>query len=257
MTEIVLERVSCERSLGPGLGKVRALSDIDLRIGSGEVLTLLGPSGSGKTTLLRVIAGLDRCSAGSIRFGADRVERLGPERRRTAFVFQDPALYPDWTVGRHLESGSDRFSRWLPGWWSGRRAGSSLTGAMSAAGGERTVPASGDIAAWLGLAGSINRKPHQLSGGERHRVALGRAIVREPAAFLFDEPFSALDPATRWELREAVAEVLARSGKTAIFVTHDEREASAHGGRIGVLIAGRLRQVGDWDELVSAPADLA
>ncbi|MEZ6105529.1 MAG: ABC transporter ATP-binding protein [Pirellulaceae bacterium] len=260
----------------------RVLHDIDLTVESGECLTVLGPSGSGKTTLLRVIAGLERCAAGRIWLGEQSIESWSPARRRMALVFQETTLYPDWTVGDHL---SRRAWRWPWGeWpWQGRRrrllggaetetdgstvdtsAGASGESRLDLAGKpsglERSAAAWSDprrVAELLGLAELTNRKPHQLSGGERRRVALGRAVVREPAAFLFDEPFTGLDPALRWSLRRDVRRVLSETGATALLVTHDWREAACFPGRTAVLVRGRLRQVDRLEELRRRPADLS
>lgn len=257
MASIRLERVSCELRLGLNLkdlgfnlnDSVQALSDIDLEVESGECLTVLGPSGSGKSTLLRVIAGLDRCTSGRIWLGDRAIDRLSPAQRGFALVFQETTLFPDWTVERHL-----------------RRRHPGMTGSggvnREASNGElRTSAAQGDstdeLVASLGLQHLTNRKPHQLSGGERRRVALGHAVVREPAAFLFDEPFTGLDPALRWTLRSDIRRVLDRTKKTAIMVTHDWREATSLPGRTAVLVQGRLKQIGDWEQLRREPCDLS
>lgn len=226
---------------------VRALDSVSLEVDSGESLVLLGPSGSGKTTLLRVIAGLDVCASGRVWFDAQRVDHLRPGARNVALVFQQPVLYPDWTVGRHFQEAlSSRSGRRGIGKWCPAGLG----------GGVRSAEAILQVATRFGLGGSVNRKPHQLSGGERHRVALARAMLREPAAFLFDEPFSGLDAATRWALRDDVRREARQGARTVLAVTHDWREATSWGARIGVLAGGRLRQVGRVDELRRVPADL-
>lgn len=251
MASIRLKRVSCELRLGWNLRDcVQALSEIDLEIESGECLTVLGPSGSGKSTLLRVIAGVERCTSGQIWLGDREIQRLSPAARGLALVFQETTLYPDWTVERHLRE-SVRRPTTGSGVLNREASYGELSGVSGAANGTTS-----ELVASLGLQDLSNRKPHQLSGGERRRVALGRAVVREPAAFLFDEPFSGLDPMLRWRLRSDIRRVLERTKKTAIMVTHDWREATSLPGRTAVLDRGRLKQVGDWQQLRRAPCDL-
>jgi ABC-type sugar transport system ATPase subunit len=213
--------------------EVVALDGLDLEARAGELLVLVGPSGSGKSTALRVLAGIEPATAGTVRIGEDDVTALPPHRRDVAMVFQDLALFPHLTA-----------------------RGNVLFGPAI-----RKVPAEeqrarlDEVAAQLGLAGLLDRRPHQLSGGQRQRVALARAMVREPRAFLLDEPLSDLDAQLRVEAAAEITALQRRLGTTTVFVTHDQSEAMVVGTRIAVLCDGRLRQVATPRELYDAPAD--
>jgi multiple sugar transport system ATP-binding protein len=205
----------------------------DLEVESGELMVLLGPSGCGKSTLLRMIAGLERPDAGTIRIGDRVVNDLPPRDRDIAMVFQNYALYPHMTVAENLAFGLEM-----------RR--------VSRAERDRAV---GDTAARLGLEGVLDRTPRQLSGGQQQRVALGRALVRNPAVFLFDEPLSNLDAALRLQTRAEIARLQRELGATTIYVTHDQVEAMTLGQRIAVVEGGVLRQCGAPQELYDRPAN--
>jgi len=214
-------------------GGVNALRDVDLEVAEGELITVLGPSGSGKTTLLRIIAGLDAATSGTVRFDGRVVDGCPPRLRNVAMVFQDAALYPHLTVRGNLAFGPTQ-----------RGAGrNEVTRRV-----ERT-------AAVLGLTGLLDRLPHSLSGGEQRRVALGRAIVIEPACTLYDEPLAGLDAALSRRLRGEVKALHRQLGRTAVYVTHDQAEALALGDRVAVMAAGRVRQVGTPDEVYGRPVD--
>jgi iron(III) transport system ATP-binding protein len=226
-------RVSVE-GLTLRYGLRTALDDISLSIAPGEVLCLLGPSGSGKSTLLRLLAGLERPTAG--RVVLDGLEVAGPnafvepERRRVGMVFQDYALFPHLTVGANVAFGL----RGLERTEAGRRVDSLL--------------------ALVGLADRRGSYPHTLSGGERQRVALARALAPRPHVLLMDEPFSGLDSRRRDQVREQTREILRATGTTTLLVTHDATEAMRFGDRIALIDEGRLVQVGRPDELYRAPA---
>ena len=215
-------------------GGVQALHQLDLDVPDGELLVLLGPSGSGKTTILRCIAGLEEPTSGDIVIGERVVTSVAPAARDVAMVFQTPALYPHLTVRENIAFPLE------------------IRGVARAQTARRVVEA----ATRLGLAGALDRAPEQLSEGERQRAALARAVVREPQAFLFDEPLSRLDAKLRLELRAELLALHRALGATMIYVTHDQTEAMTMGQRIAVLYEGRLRQVGTPEEVYQRPADV-
>lgn len=214
-----------------------ALKGLCLDIQAGEVVALLGPSGSGKTSVLRVLLGFETPAAGTVRLAGELASSNGrlliaPEDRGLAVVFQDLALWPHLTVAGHLSFGLE--SRGM------RRA-------------ERDAR----IRAMLqqvGLSDKARNYPGQLSGGERQRVAIARALVLEPRAVLLDEPLSNLDVVLKSELLHLFRELLETRETTALYVTHDLREAATLGDRIAVIEEGRIVQSGRLDELRARPA---
>lgn len=213
------------------------LSDFDLAVEKGEVLALLGPSGCGKTTVLRLILGLAVPADGVVRLDDAAVSNgsrlvVPPEERRLAVVFQDLALWPHLTVRGNL-----RFVLAARGVSRGERA-SRITAIL-----ER-----------LGLADKVDRYPGNLSGGERQRVAIARALVLEPRAVLLDEPLSNVDAPLKRELLSLFRSLFQERRSTAIYVTHDLREAASLGDRIAVMESGRIVQVGTLDDLREKPA---
>jgi ABC-type sugar transport system ATPase subunit len=223
---------------------VKALNGLDLDVEPGELVVVVGPSGSGKTTLLRLVAGLDRPTAGTIRLaGRDGVHRdltgVPPQRRDVALVFQSLALYGHLTVEQNLAFALN--AKTIGGWF--RRS------AVSHEAKKRIA----ETAKVLRIEHLLGRRPAELSGGEQQRVALGRAIVREPQALLLDEPLSSLDVPTRRGLRRELKELQRRLGVPTIYVTHDQAEALAMGDRIAVLDQGRLVQVGTPSEIYERP----
>ena len=213
-------------------GGVRAVDGVDLEVADGAFLTIVGPSGSGKTTLLRLIAGLEAADGGSIRIGGRSVGDLGPRARDVAMVFQDSALMPHLTVFENLAFGLR----------ARRRPAREIAASVGA------------MAAMLELDGHLGRHPATLSGGQRRRVALGRALVRRPAVLLLDEPLAALDAPLRASARGDLAELHRRLGTTTLLVTHDQAEALALGDRVAVLDRGRVAQVGPPAEVYDRPA---
>ena len=219
------------RGIEKRFGSVKALDDVNLRVNPGELLALVGPSGSGKSTLLRVVAGLESPTAGEIWIDGRRADRLPPRDRDVALVFQEPVCYGHLTVAGNLE-----FAIRSRGVARAERA--------------RRVA---EVADRLGLDRQLGRRPRDLSGGERQRVALGRALARRPALLLLDEPFSALDPPLRADLRRLlVAERRGQPGAT-IHVTHDPAEALAIGDRVAFLLDGRIAQIGTPQEIYDRP----
>jgi len=214
-------------------GRTVALNGIDLELMDDELLVVLGPTGAGKTTLLRTIAGLEPPDAGTVRLGGVDITETSPARRDVALVFQNFALYPDWSVRKNLA-------------FPLRAPGRNLT--------ENEIK---DRVQW---AGELLRIPHlldkpavALSGGEMQRVAIGRAIVRRPRVFLMDEPLSNLDAKLRETLRTELAVLRRELGTPMIFVTHDQVEALSMGDRIVVLSEGRNLQVGTPQDVYCRP----
>jgi multiple sugar transport system ATP-binding protein len=210
-----------------------AVKDVDLVIADQEFVALVGPSGCGKSTTLRMIAGLEEITAGEIRIGQTVVNHLPPRDRDIAMVFQNYALYQHMTVYDNLAFGLR--NRKIP---------------------EPQIKASIDrAAAILGLGDLMKRKPRQLSGGQQQRVALGRCIVRNPKAFLFDEPLSNLDAKLRTQMRSEIKRLRTQVPTTSVFVTHDQVEAMTLGDRVVVMRDGRIQQAGTPLEVYRSPAN--
>src|SRR5205823_6904323 len=203
--------------------------DLELRLEvEGETVALVGPSGAGKTSLLRAVAGLAKPERGSIACGDDvwfdaarRIDRR-PEERSVGYVFQEYALFPHLSVEQNVTFGGGRADGLL------RR---------------------------LRLEHLAGAKPGELSGGERQRVALARALARDPLVLLLDEPMAALDPHTRGAVRAELHDLLRDFGLPSLLVTHDFEDAAVLADRVGVLVDGRLRQLGPPAELLGTPAD--
>jgi sn-glycerol 3-phosphate transport system ATP-binding protein len=230
MSALSLRRVSHR------FGATSVLDDVSLEVAAGEFLVLLGPSGCGKSTLLRIVAGLVTPSAGEVWIDGERADGREPKERGVALVFQNYALYPHMTVRANLG-------------FPLRMAG--LARGVIAERVERT-------AATLGLGELLERKPEALSGGQMQRVALGRALVREPRIFLFDEPLSNLDAQLRaqlrTQLRAEIGRLVREFGTTALYVTHDQAEAMTLATRLAVLRQGRIEQLAAPLEVYGRPA---
>lgn len=211
--------------------KVVAVDDVSLNIKEGELVTLLGPSGCGKTTALRMISGFEIPTAGKIYFGDLEVTNLPPDRRDSAMVFQNYAIFPHLTVQDNVGFGL-------------------TVRKMSKPEIAQRVDAILDL---VGLAGKGKRMPDQLSGGQQQRVALARAIVNEPSVLLFDEPLSNLDAKLREQMRSEIRRIQQHLGITAVYVTHDQAEAMAISDRIVVMNEGRIEQAGTPMEIYNRP----
>ena len=232
MARLVLENVS-KRFAGPRRQNVGAVSKLDLTVEDGEFLVIVGPSGCGKTTTLRLIAGLETPDAGGIWLEGRPLAGVPPRDRDVAMVFQNHALLPHLTVFENLAFGL--MLRRFPKEEIARR-----------------VRAAAEM---LDLSAFLERKPPALSGGECQRVALGRALVRQPRVFLFDEPLSNLDAPMCLQLRAEIAAVHRRVGAMMIYVTHDQAEAMALADRVAVMKDGALQQVSAPLELYRRPAN--
>ncbi len=213
---------------------IQVVKGIDLEIRDGEFVVFVGPSGCGKSTLLRMIGGLEEISRGGLVIDGRDVTSDPPSKRGLTMVFQSYALYPHMSVRDNM--------------------GFSLkTAGVAKAEIARKVAAAAEV---LKLEPYLDRRPKALSGGQRQRVAIGRSIVRDPTAFLFDEPLSNLDAALRVEMRYEIAKLHQSLKATMIYVTHDQVEAMTLADRIVVLEFGTIAQVGTPRELYEAPANL-
>ena len=214
-------------------GEKHAVSDLSLDVGNGEFVVLLGPSGAGKTTTLRLVAGLETPDAGEVQIGGRDVTRVAPALRDVAFVFQQYSLYPHLSVYDNLA---------FP-----------LRSPL-----HRTTEADvrkkvEDVAKMLRIDDKLKSPATRLSGGQMQRVAIGRALVRNPALYLMDEPLSSLDAKLSNDLRLELKRIQQDLGATMLYVTHDQVEAMTMATRIGVLENGRLVQIATPQEIYEEP----
>ena len=233
MSQIVL------RGIDKQFGDFHAITQLDLEVREGELMTFLGPSGCGKTTTLRMVAGLELPTAGTIEVAgrvfndAARGVAVPPEKRDMGMVFQSYAVWPHMTVARNIDyplrirnvAHAEREDR--------------LARALSL----------------VHLTGQESKYPHQLSGGQQQRVALARGLIMQPKVLLLDEPLSNLDARLRRGMRREIREIQQSLGMTMLYVTHDREEAEAISDRMAVMIAGRLAQVAPPAEVRARPAD--
>lgn len=214
---------------------VRALSDIDLAISSGETLAVVGPSGCGKSTLLRVIAGLEKPDQGRVLYDGVDVAHLPPGARRIGMVFQSYALYPNMTSKDNLSF-----------YFRLRHRAHEVD--------ERVRITARTLG--VGFTELLDKKPPKLSRGQQQRVAIGRCIIRDPSVFLFDEPLASVDAKLRVRTRAEIKRLLYRFGITSVYVTHDQTEAITLGDRLAVMREGRIEQIGTYKQLVERPDNL-
>ena len=222
------------RNITKRFGAVEAVRELSLTVNDGEFLVLLGPSGAGKTTTLRLITGLETPDAGSVMIDGRDVTRDPPGSRDIAFVFQQYSLYPHLTVYDNLAFPLRSPARRVPEPVIRKRV-------------EQT-------AELLHIASKLNNRATRLSGGEMQRVAIGRALVRDPSIYLMDEPLSSLDAKLRAELRLELKRIQLDLGATILYVTHDQVEAMTMASRIGVIKDGQLLQSGTPREIYESPS---
>ena len=215
---------------------VRALDRVNLTIPNGQTFTVVGPSGCGKSSLLRVVSGLENNYSGQVLYNRADMKAVPPGERYIGMVFQNYALYPNFNNEGNLSfffkmhEISDEETR-------------------------KRIEYTSELMG-IGFKELLPRRPGKLSGGEKQRVAIARAIVRVPKLFLLDEPLSNLDAKLRVKTRGEIKKLLHRFGITSLYVTHDQQEAIALGDRIVVMHAGRIEQVGTYQELIENPVSL-
>ena len=233
MKRVTLSRVT------KSLGSEKVISDVNLEVESGEFFVIIGPTGCGKTTLLKLIAGLLLPDEGEIRFDGDVVNDLSPSERLVRMVFEDHALYPHLKV--HSERGYSNLNFPLK---IQKLSLKSIKDQVM------------KVVKRLGIAEKLfDRKPGELSEGQKQQVALGRAISVPPEVILFDEPLRDMDPQTRKEAREEVLRTHEDFNSTSIYVTHDLAEGFALGERVAIMKDGKFVQIGPSDEILSNPAN--
>ena len=227
MAEIRVERL--RKSWGP----VVALDDVDFRFPESQVTCLLGPSGCGKTTLMRIVAGLERPTSGEVYFGDRRVTPLPPRKRDIGMVFQYPVVYRGISVYRNIE---------LP----------LLELKLSKADREARIA---EVVEILGLGPSLDKDITRLDNGTRQKVAVARAVARQPRIILFDEPITNVDTAAKLQLKRAFKELTRRLSQTIVYVTHDQTEAMTLADQIALMRDGRIVQCDAPRALYNHPAD--
>ena len=230
MAEIILDRLS--KRYGKKHGPF-AVKDLSLSIRDKEFMVFLGPSGCGKTTTLRMIAGLEEITGGNLTFDGKHINDLPPQARDLAMAFENYALYPTLAVQDNIEFPM-KVRRWPQ---------------------SRIDEKIEWVAKAVQITDILHRRPFELSGGQQQRVSLARAIVREPKAFLFDEPLSHLDMKQRQVMRALIKRLHLQLRKTTIYVTHDQNEAMALADRVAVMNQAELQQVGTPEEVLNNPAN--
>jgi multiple sugar transport system ATP-binding protein len=230
MAEVRLERVTKK------FDDTTALDDVSLTVPDGSFVVLLGPTGAGKTTILRMVSGLDAPDTGDIFIGGQSMKGMTPAQRNVAMVFQQYSLYPHLTVRENLA---------FP-----------LKSPLLRTPADEIKRKISEIAETLQISHKLDNKATELSGGEMQRVSIGRALVRNPAIFLMDEPLSSLDAKLRADLRIELKSIQANSNATLLYVTHDQIEAMTMATHVGVLDQGRFVQFGSPREIYENPVSI-
>ena len=221
------------RNLTKKYGHLTALEDFSLEISTGEFMVLLGPSGCGKTTVLRCIAGLTDITSGEIYIGSELVNKTPPKDRDVAMVFQNYSLYPHMNVYNNI----------------------AFPLKMRKVHKDKINESVHKIARLLNIDNLLDRKPKEISGGQMQRVALGRALVREPKIFLMDEPLSNLDAKLRTEMRVEIKKLQEKVGITTLYITHDQAEAMSMADNVGIMDSGKLLQLDTPQKVYTEPAN--
>lgn len=221
------------RNLTKKYGHLTALEDFSLEISTGEFMVLLGPSGCGKTTVLRCIAGLTDITSGEIYIGSELVNKIPPKDRDVAMVFQNYSLYPHMNVYDNI----------------------AFPLKMRKVHKDKINESVHKIASLLNIDNLLDRKPKEISGGQMQRVALGRALVREPKIFLMDEPLSNLDAKLRTEMRVEIKKLQEKVGITTLYITHDQAEAMSMADNVGIMDSGKLLQLDSPQKVYTDPAN--
>ncbi|MFK7992537.1 MAG: ABC transporter ATP-binding protein [Granulosicoccus sp.] len=224
------------RSLSKRFGKIPAVKGINIDISDGEFVVLLGPTGAGKTTTLRLLAGLENPDEGSVHIGGKDMTKAAPSQRDVSFVFQQYSLYPHLSVRENLA-------------FPLKSPAHNLKADQIKARVEH-------VASLVQIAHKLDNRSTALSGGEMQRVAIGRALVRDPAIFLMDEPLSSLDAKLRGDLRIELKRIQKELGATLLYVTHDQIEAMTMADRIGILNDGELIQLGAPRDIYENPVNV-
>jgi spermidine/putrescine transport system ATP-binding protein len=219
------------QNLRKEFGDLVAVNGVNLKIESGEFLTLLGPSGCGKSTTLRMISGLETPTDGDVAISGKRVTEQSANSRDTSMVFQEWALFPHMTVGENISFGLE----------------------MDGVPEDERETRIADALEMVELSGYEDRQATELSGGQKQRVAMARAVVREPDVLLLDEPLASLDRKLRQHMQVELKDIQEELGITFIYVTHDQEEALTMSDRIAVMNDGQIEQVGPVDELYTSP----
>ena len=217
---------------------IPALNDVSFDVYSGEFLSILGPSGCGKTTLLRILIGLLDANSGSIILDGEDITSLPPSARSMGIVFQNYALFENMTVKQNITYAANIKAK----------KGKSASKAEISERADKMM----DL---LGISEHANKCPSDLSGGQQQRVAIARTLIHNPKIMLFDEPMSALDVATRLQLREVIKQIQHDFGTTMIYITHDQEEAFAMSDRILVMENARLSQIDTPENIIRNPAN--
>jgi len=221
------------RNLTKRYGNLTALENFSLEIDSGEFMVLLGPSGCGKTTVLRCIAGLTDISSGEIYIGDEIVNKLPPKDRDVAMVFQNYSLYPHMNIYDNI----------------------AFPLKMRKTDKNQINDRVQEIASLLNINNLLKRRPKEISGGQMQRVALGRALVREPKVFLMDEPLSNLDAKLRTEMRIEIKKLQKKVAITTLYITHDQAEAMSMADNVAIMEAGKMLQLGSPQKVYNEPAN--